>query len=79
MYVPHYSGSGKIGDPHPPHLHYKLMEITSQFGFGSAFFSNSGAEAVENAIKICYDHKKTTGTGSASTALSTAAPWALFP
>jgi len=55
------------------------MEITSQFGFGSAFFSNSGAEAVENAIKICYDHKKTTGTGSASTALSTAAPWALFP
>ena len=49
--------------PTPSHLHYKLMEITSQFGFGSAFFSNSGAEAVENAIKICYDHKKNYGYG----------------
>jgi 4-aminobutyrate aminotransferase len=34
------------------------MEITLQFGFGSAFFTNSGAEAVENAMKICYDHNK---------------------
>jgi len=49
--------------PTPSHLHYKLMEITSQFGFGSAFFSNSGAEAVENAIKICYDRKKNYGYG----------------
>jgi len=49
--------------PTPSHLHYKLMEITSQFGFGSAFFSNSGAEAVENAIKICYDHKRNYGYG----------------
>ena len=49
--------------PTPSHLHYQLMEITSQFGFGSAFFSNSGAEAVENAIKICYDHKKNFGYG----------------
>ena len=49
--------------PTPSHLHHKLMEITSQFGFGAAFFSNSGAEAVENAIKICYDHKKNYGYG----------------
>ena len=49
--------------PTPSHLHYKLMEITESFGFGSAFFSNSGAEAVENAIKICYDHKKNYGYG----------------
>ncbi len=49
--------------PTPSHLHYKLMEITSQFGFGSAFFTNSGAEAVENAIKICYDHRKNYGYG----------------
>ena len=49
--------------PTPSHLHYKLMELTSQFGFGSAFFTNSGAEAVENAIKICYDHKKNYGYG----------------
>ena len=54
---------GKSDIPTPSHLHYKLMEITSQFGFGSAFFSNSGAEAVENAIKICYDHKKNYGYG----------------
>jgi 4-aminobutyrate aminotransferase len=49
--------------PTPSHLHYKLMEITSQFGFGSAFFTNSGAEAVENAMKICYDHRKSYGYG----------------
>jgi 4-aminobutyrate aminotransferase len=49
--------------PTPSHLHYKLMELTSQFGFGSAFFTNSGAEAVENAIKICYDRKKNYGYG----------------
>ena len=49
--------------PTPSHLHYKLMEITAQFGFGSAFFSNSGAEAVENAMKICYDHKQNYGYG----------------
>jgi len=53
----------KSAIPTPSHLHYKLMEITSQFGFGSAFFSNSGAEAVENAIKICYDHKRNYGYG----------------
>jgi 4-aminobutyrate aminotransferase len=53
----------KSGVPTPSHLHYKLMELTSQFGFGSAFFTNSGAEAVENAIKICYDHKKNYGYG----------------
>jgi len=38
--------------PTPSHLHYQLMEITSQFGFGSAFFSNSGAEAVDNAAHM---------------------------
>ena len=49
--------------PTPSHLHYKLMEITKPFGFDVAFFSNSGAEAVENAIKICYDHRKNHGYG----------------
>jgi len=49
--------------PTPSHLHYKLMEITSQFGFDTAFLSNSGAEAVENAIKICYQYRKNFGYG----------------
>lgn len=49
--------------PTPSHLHYKLMEITRPFGFDVAFFSNSGAEAVENAIKICYDHRRNYGYG----------------
>jgi 4-aminobutyrate aminotransferase len=53
----------KMEIPTPSHLHYKLMELTSQFGFGSAFFTNSGAEAVENAMKICYDHIRSYGYG----------------
>jgi len=49
--------------PTPSHLHYKLMEITRPFRFDVAFFSNSGAEAVENAIKICYDYRRNYGYG----------------
>ena len=49
--------------PTPSHLHYKLMEITKPFGFDVAFFSNSGAEAVENAIKVCYDFRRNYGYG----------------
>jgi 4-aminobutyrate aminotransferase len=49
--------------PTPSHLHHKLLEITAPFGFGTAFFSNSGAEAVENAIKICYDARRNCGYG----------------
>ena len=49
--------------PTPSHLHHKLLEVTSQFNFGTAFFSNSGAEAVENAIKICYDARRNCGYG----------------
>lgn len=40
--------------PTPSHLHHKVMEITQQFGFDKAFFVNSGAEAVENAMKLCF-------------------------
>ena len=49
--------------PTPSHLHYKVREITKHLGFDCAFFSNSGAEAVENAMKICYDHRKNNGYG----------------
>ena len=40
--------------PTPAHLQQKLLALTAPFGFGRAFLSNSGAEAVENAIKCCY-------------------------
>jgi len=49
--------------PTPSHLHHKLVEITKKFGFNKSYFTNSGAEAVENAIKICYDHRKRDGYG----------------
>ncbi len=49
--------------PTPAHLHRKVVEITKRFGFDMAFFSNSGAEAVENAIKICYSARKNDGYG----------------
>ncbi|WP_411965923.1 aminotransferase class III-fold pyridoxal phosphate-dependent enzyme [Haloferax sp. YSMS24] len=42
--------------PGPAHLMNTLTEITSQYDMDTVFLSNSGAEAVENAIKICYDH-----------------------
>ena len=41
--------------PGPAHLMDKLTEITSQYGMDTVFLSNSGAEAVENALKISYD------------------------
>ena len=49
--------------PTPGHLHQKVVEITKQFGFDCAFFSNSGAEAIENAIKICYNARHMEGYG----------------
>jgi 4-aminobutyrate aminotransferase len=51
----------KCSVPTPAHLHKKIVDITKQFKFDTAFFSNSGAEAVENAIKICYDYRQTDG------------------
>ncbi len=48
--------------PTPSALHDELMGITSGY-LGKAFFSNSGAEAVENAIKIAYRYKKNYGYG----------------
>jgi len=49
--------------PTPSHLHQKLIEITKPFGFKKAFLSNSGSEAVENAIKFCYQYRKNYGYG----------------
>jgi len=49
--------------PTPAHLQHKLLELTAPFGFGRAFLSNSGAEAVENAIKCCYAARRTARYG----------------
>ena len=49
--------------PTPTDLHLKVLEITKQFGFDCSLFSNSGAEAVENAIKICYNARHMEGYG----------------
>jgi 4-aminobutyrate aminotransferase len=40
--------------PGPPELMERLTEVSPE-GFDTVFLSNSGAEAVENALKICYD------------------------
>ncbi|AKU08119.1 class-III pyridoxal-phosphate-dependent aminotransferase [Haloferax gibbonsii] len=41
--------------PGPAHLMDRLTDLTDHYGLDTVFLSNSGAEAVENAIKICYD------------------------
>jgi 4-aminobutyrate aminotransferase len=40
--------------PGPTELMERLVELTDGYGLDTVFLSNSGAEAVENAIKICY-------------------------
>lgn len=40
--------------PNPSVLMDELTNITSHYGMNKVFLSNSGAEAVENAIKIAY-------------------------
>ncbi|MFC6824842.1 aminotransferase class III-fold pyridoxal phosphate-dependent enzyme [Halopelagius fulvigenes] len=42
--------------PGPAGLMQRLVDITDHYGMDTVFLSNSGAEAVENAIKISYDH-----------------------
>ncbi|QLC32704.1 aminotransferase class III-fold pyridoxal phosphate-dependent enzyme [Halarchaeum sp. CBA1220] len=51
------SGGGSVEDPDlpgPTQLLDRLTDATSHYDLDTAFLSNSGAEAVENAIKICY-------------------------
>ncbi|WP_254863203.1 aminotransferase class III-fold pyridoxal phosphate-dependent enzyme [Halovivax gelatinilyticus] len=40
--------------PGPSELMERLTSLTDQYDMDAVFLSNSGAEAVENAIKICY-------------------------
>jgi len=44
--------------PGPTGLMDRLVDITDEYGMSTVFLSNSGAEAVENAIKIAYDHSE---------------------
>ncbi|HET7325418.1 MAG TPA: aminotransferase class III-fold pyridoxal phosphate-dependent enzyme, partial [Halococcus sp.] len=53
-----YVGAGDAENPDfpgPAGLMERLTDLTSTYGMDKVFLSNSGAEAVENAIKICYD------------------------
>ena len=45
---------GKSSIPTPADLHEKIAKISRQLGMDCSYFSNSGAEAVENAMKICF-------------------------
>ena len=53
-----YTSAGDPADPAypgPAELMERLVEVSEGYGMDTVFLSNSGAEAVENAIKVCYD------------------------
>ncbi len=56
-----YFGAGPTPEesavPGSSHLMEKLTEVSSQYGMDTVFLSNSGAEAVENAMKITHDYR----------------------
>ena len=43
--------------PGSSQLMQRLCEVSSHYGMDTVFLSNSGAEAVENALKIAYDNR----------------------
>lgn len=56
-----YYGAGQTPEsaefPGASHLMERLTDASSQYGMDTVFLSNSGAEAVENAMKITHDAK----------------------
>ncbi|SNR30824.1 aminotransferase class III-fold pyridoxal phosphate-dependent enzyme [Halorubrum vacuolatum] len=56
-----YFGAGPDPDdslvPGSSHLMERLTEVSAEYGMDTVFLSNSGAEAVENAMKVAHDHK----------------------
>ncbi|TYL39020.1 aspartate aminotransferase family protein [Natronococcus pandeyae] len=56
-----YFGAGPTPEesdvPGSSHLMEKLTEVSSQYGMDTVFLSNSGAEAMENAMKISHDYR----------------------
>ncbi|MFC6786254.1 aminotransferase class III-fold pyridoxal phosphate-dependent enzyme [Halobaculum halobium] len=55
FYVSDGADPGESALPGPADLMHELVDRTDHYGLDTVFLSNSGAEAVENAIKICYD------------------------
>jgi len=53
FYLPAEGGGDTI--PGPADLMDRLTSIAGHYGMDTVFLSNSGAEAVENALKISYD------------------------
>lgn len=55
-----YAGTGGTPEtasfPGPSQLMDRLVALTEHYDMDTVFLSNSGAEAVENAMKICYDY-----------------------
>ena len=54
------SGGGSPEDPETPtstQLLHRLTDLTEHYDLDTVFLSNTGAEAVENAIKICYANR----------------------
>lgn len=55
FYLPAAAVSETDRLPGPADLMDRLTDISSQYDMDTVFLSNSGAEAVENALKISYD------------------------
>ncbi|MFB6155192.1 MAG: aminotransferase class III-fold pyridoxal phosphate-dependent enzyme [Haloferacaceae archaeon] len=55
FYVSDGNAPGEEEIPGPATLMNRLADLSSQYDMDRVFLSNSGAEAVENAIKVAYD------------------------
>ncbi len=51
-----YAATGDTDVPTAADLMDELTDVSSHYDMDTVFLSNSGAEAVENAVKISYDH-----------------------
>ncbi len=56
-----YFGAGPTPEessvPGSSHLMEKLVEVSDGYGMDTVFLSNSGAEAIENAMKLAHDNR----------------------
>jgi len=57
MYFGSGPSPGEADFPGSSHLMEKLTDVSSQYGMDTVFLSNSGAEAMENAMKITNDFR----------------------